>query len=51
MASSPVPEHHKPEPHAGNVYCSDPTCLYCADLRLAEVQWKKEPNQEPRVED
>jgi hypothetical protein len=41
MASSPIPQPNKPEPHDDDVYCSDPNCTYCADLRLAQAQWKQ----------
>jgi hypothetical protein len=40
MASSPIPEPKKLS-HDDDVYCSDPSCAYCADLRLAQEQWKK----------
>jgi hypothetical protein len=49
-SSSPVPKPDKPENHTEHVlhalYCSDPDCAYCKDLRAAEEQWKRECNAE-----
>ncbi|HEV2729656.1 MAG TPA: hypothetical protein VGV15_06455 [Terriglobales bacterium] len=40
MATRPVPENYKPE--FGSLYCSDPNCEYCNDLRkLLQPQLKK----------
>jgi hypothetical protein len=27
--------------HDDDIYCSDPDCSYCRDLRMAEEQWKR----------
>jgi hypothetical protein len=48
-SSSQVPEANKPETPTEHVlhalYCSDPDCAYCKDLRAAEQQWKREQEQ------
>ena len=46
MASSPVTQPHNQD--EDNVYCSDPNCPYCADLRQAEEHWKKDREQRER---
>ena len=44
MASSPIPEPSKTDTH-DSFYCSDPNCPYCADLRSAQTQWKRQQEQ------
>ena len=46
MASSPVPQPNKHVLHDDDIYCSDPECPYCADLRLAEEQWKRQREEQ-----
>jgi hypothetical protein len=41
MATSPLSQPNQRDLHAGNLYCSDPNCRYCTDLRIAQAQWKK----------
>jgi len=45
-SSSQVPESKQSESHTEHVlhllYCSDPDCAYCKDLRAAEQQWERE---------
>jgi hypothetical protein len=48
MASSPFPEPKKSDLHS--LFCSDPNCPYCADLRSAETQWKREQEQNKRTD-
>jgi hypothetical protein len=45
MASSSVPEPNKSDTH-DPLYCSDPNCSYCDDLRSAQVQWKREQERD-----
>jgi hypothetical protein len=50
MASSPVPESNKSGTDTEHVlhalYCSDPDCAYCKDLRAAEEQWKRQREEQ-----
>jgi len=53
-SSSPVPESNTPETHTEHVlhalYCSDPDCAYCKDLRAAEQQWKRERDEKKNAD-
>jgi len=49
MASSPIPQPNKIETHDDDFYCSDLTCVYCKDLRMAEEQWRREQEKEQRM--
>lgn len=40
MASLPFSGPNMSVSHDDDLYCSDPDCAYCKDLR-AEEQWKK----------
>jgi hypothetical protein len=42
------PQPSQPDSHDDDVYCSDPNCPYCQDLRLAEQQWRREQEEQKR---
>jgi len=42
MATSPLSQPNKGVSHDGDLFCSDPDCSYCKDLRVAQEQWRKE---------
>jgi hypothetical protein len=48
-SSSQVPESKQSESRTEHVlhalYCSDPECAYCKDLRAAEQQWEREGDE------
>jgi hypothetical protein len=50
MASSPVPESSKAEDNTHALYCSDPSCPYCKDLRAAEQHWKREREERQKTD-
>jgi hypothetical protein len=35
--------------HDDDIYCADPNCVYCKDLRVAEQQWKKAQEEERAI--
>ena len=41
MESTPLSQASKAVAHDDDLYCSDPSCAYCKDLREAEEQWKR----------
>jgi len=41
MASSPISQLNMRGSHDDDIYCADPNCPYCKDLRVAEEQWKR----------
>jgi hypothetical protein len=41
MAISPFPQPKMPVSHDDDIFCSDPNCPYCRDLRVAQEEWKK----------
>lgn len=53
-SSSPSPESSKSENHTERVlralYCTDPECPYCTDLRAAEQQWKSERDEQKNAD-
>jgi hypothetical protein len=41
IESSPLSLPTKSVSHDDDIFCSDPNCLYCKDLRVAQEQWMK----------
>jgi len=48
MQSQPLSHGPKSVSHDDDVYCADPRCAYCKDLRVAEERWKR-AQKEKRV--
>jgi hypothetical protein len=41
MESSPLSRPTTGVSHDDDIYCSDPNCPYCEDLRVALEQWNR----------
>jgi hypothetical protein len=50
VQSQPLSHAAKAVSHDDDVYCADPRCVYCKDLRVAEEQWKRAQKQERRAQ-
>jgi hypothetical protein len=48
VQSQPLSHGAKAVSHDDDVYCADPRCAYCKDLRVA--QWKKAQKEERRAQ-
>jgi hypothetical protein len=50
MQSQPLSHGPKGVSHDDDVYCADPRCAYCKDLRVAEERWKRAQKEERRAQ-